>query len=148
MKVTQEADYAIRICCVLDEAGGKIGAAEISERAGVTQRFSLKILRKLLTADIVSSFVGSQGGYILKKDANILSVAEIIEAIDGDMFLSKCMECNYECTRNPQKSNCKMHVAFCAVSKTLKEMLSKITVRMITDKAVTAADVVAITTTK
>ena len=141
MRVTQEADYAIRICCVLDDARGRLGAAEIAERAGVTQKFALKILRKLSLGKIVRSFAGNKGGYELDRDASGLTIAEILELIEGDISLSKCMDCEYECTRNPNKTNCKMHISFCLLSREVKQKLSKITVRTLTDPSVTTNDV-------
>ena len=144
MRVTQEADYAIRICCVLDEAGDKLGAQEISERAGITPRFALKILRKLSLGGIVRSFAGNKGGYTLDRDANTVTVAEILELIEGKISLSKCMDCEYDCTRNPNKTKCKMHVSFCILSRKINEELTKITVRTLTDKSVTTEDVAAI----
>ncbi len=142
MRVTQEADYAVRICIVLDEAGEKLGAAAIAERAGITQRFALKILHKLCGEEIVGSFKGSAGGYVLKADPAELSVARVISAIDGPLCISKCMESGYECSRNPQKSKCKMHLTFCALNAQLSEKLSRITVRHLTDKSVTAQGLV------
>ena len=140
MRVTQEADYAVRICIVLDEAGEKLGAAAIAERAGITQRFALKILHKLCGENIVTSFKGSAGGYVLKIDPTELSVARIVSAIDGPVCISKCMESGYECSRNPEKTKCKMHLAFCALNSQLLERLSRIKVRHITDRQVTASD--------
>ena len=35
MRVTQEADYAIRICLILDSLGKKTGASEIADIAGI-----------------------------------------------------------------------------------------------------------------
>ena len=148
MRITQEADYAIRICCVLDDAGEKLGASEIAERAGVTQRFALKILRKLCASQIVKSFIGSNGGYVLERDGKSLNVVEVIEAIDGPICISKCIEGDYDCTRNPVKSHCKMHVAFCCVNRVIREKLTQITVRMLTDSAVSTTDVAAITNKK
>jgi Rrf2 family protein len=141
MRVTQEADYAIRICCVLDDARSRLGASEIAERAGITQKFALKILRKLSLAKIVRSFAGNKGGYELNRDANDLTIAEILELIEGAISLSKCMDCEYECTRNPNKTNCKMHISFCLLSREVKQKLSKITVRTLTDPNVTTNDV-------
>ena len=97
MRVTQEADYAIRICCVLDDARSRLGASEIAERAGITQKFALKILRKLSLAKIVRSFAGNKGGYELNRDANDLTIAEILELIEGAISLSKCMDCVDDC---------------------------------------------------
>lgn len=141
MRVTQQTDYAIRICCVLDEAGERLDAAEISKRAGVTQSFALKTLRLLSHAGVVRSYSGNGGGYELARDATELTVAELISIIEGPIYLSKCMDCEYECTRNPRKTNCKMHVAFCALSRSIEQRLTKITVRTLTDPSLTACDV-------
>ena len=41
MRITHEADYAIRVACCLAFSGEKIGAKQISESTGVTLRFAL-----------------------------------------------------------------------------------------------------------
>ena len=48
MHITLEADYAIRIVQVLAQNQRRLDAKTISEMTGVTLRFSLKILRKLV----------------------------------------------------------------------------------------------------
>ena len=67
MYITLETDYAVRIVSVLCLDGGRVDAATIAGRANVTLRFALKILRKLVAADIIRSYKGTQGdrGYIL-----------------------------------------------------------------------------------
>ena len=137
MRVTQQADYAIRICAVLDEAGERLGTPEIAKRAGITQGFALKILRQLSLAGVVNAYSGNKGGYELARDASTLTIADILGIIEGPISLSKCMDCEYECTRNPRKTNCKMHVAFCAISRSVEETLTKITVRTLTDPSIT-----------
>ncbi len=141
MRVTQEADYAIRICLVLDKSGQKTGAATIADIACITPKIALKVLRKLNTAGIVRSYKGAQGGYELARDGAELMVKEIIELIDGPIKISKCLECDHDCSRNPCKTDCKMHIAFDAVNKSLIDSLSKISVRMLHDENVSAADI-------
>ena len=68
MFITLEADYAVRIVSVLCREKDKMDAKTISNDACVTLRFALKILRKLVAADIVKSYKGTQGGYIINKD--------------------------------------------------------------------------------
>ena len=60
MHITLEADYAIRIVQVLAQNQRRLDAKTISEMTGVTLRFSLKILRKLVAAGIIKSFKGTQ----------------------------------------------------------------------------------------
>ena len=141
MRVTQEADYAIRMCLILDSMGEKTGAATLADLACITPKIALKVLRKLNTGGLVKSYKGVQGGYELAKAGDELRVLDIIELIDGPVKISKCLECDHECSRNPCKIECKMHIAFCAINEKLIENLGSITVRMLHDKNVSHADI-------
>ena len=141
MRVTQEADYAIRMCLILDSIGGKSGAANLADLACITPKIALKVLRKLTAAGIVRSYKGAQGGYELVKPGEELRVVDIIELIDGPIKISKCLECDHDCTKNPCKTECKMHIAFDAINQSLIDNLGKITVRMLHDKSVSHADI-------
>ena len=141
MRITQEADYAIRICIVLDSNGEKMGAAAISEVACIPQKFALKILRKLGENGIVRSYKGAYGGYELTVPGSELKILDIIQTIDGPVMISKCLDCDYDCTRNAQKSCCKMHIAFGAINKKILKDLGALTVGMITDENLNASDI-------
>lgn len=141
MRVTQEADYAIRMCLILDSLGEKTGAATLADLACITPKIALKVLRKLNTGGLVKSYKGVQGGYELARPGDELRVLEIIELIDGPVRISKCLECDHECSRNPCKMECKMHVAFDAINQSLLDNLGKITVRMLHDQNVSHTDI-------
>ena len=143
MRVTQEADYAIRICCALDEVGGMLDAEGIADKVAITKSTALKVLRKLKADGIVSSQQGAVGGYILNRDPNELTVCSIIEAIEGGVFISKCLFENHPCSQNGyDKSCCKMHIAFGEINTLLVEKLRTITVRSITDPKVSSLDII------
>ena len=141
MRVTQEADYAIRICLILDSLGKKTGASEIADMACITPKIALKVLRKLNAAGYVKSYKGAQGGYELARDGGEIRVIDLIETIDGPVIISKCLGCGHDCSRNPCKTECKMHIAFGEINKKLIENLGSITVRMLHDKNVSDADI-------
>ena len=141
MRVTQEADYAIRMCLILDNLGEKTGAATLADLACITPKIARKVLRKLNTGGLVKSYKGVQGGYELAKAGDELKVLDIIELIDGPVKISKCLECDHDCSKNPCKTECKMHIAFDAINQNLLDNLGKITVRMLHDKNVSHADI-------
>ncbi|MBR1384461.1 MAG: Rrf2 family transcriptional regulator [Ruminococcus sp.] len=99
MQLTLEADYAVRIVSVLCMEEGRIDAKAISEKAYVSLRFALKILRKLVAADIVESFKGTQGGYKLKRSAADINLKQVIEAIEGTYYFSRCLSPDGICNR-------------------------------------------------
>lgn len=126
MKITREADYAVRIVYVLMQAQNVMPASEISGRTGVTLRFALKILRKLAAAGIVASQKGAQGGYRLLADPAQLSLAQIIECIDGPFEISHCLNREVDCTHMPDKENCRFRQVFNQVSTKLRQELDQI----------------------
>lgn len=127
MRITHEADYAIRVACCLASAGGKVGAKQISEMTGVTLRFALKILRKMILGDLVKSFKGVSGGYMLNRPPSEISFGEIIECIDGPIAINHCLTGEFDCTRVPKKCDCDFRRVFAAVNQRLRKDLYEIT---------------------
>lgn len=127
MKVTQESDYALRILLFLSKLGKgvKVDAKTISETEGVTLRFTLKILRKLTMAKLVVSFRGVNGGYALNHNPAEISMKDVIEAIEGEIYLNKCLYDENLCNLS-RSSTCKLHKAFEDIQKVvIKEFENK-----------------------
>ncbi|XDZ66769.1 SUF system Fe-S cluster assembly regulator [Alphaproteobacteria bacterium LSUCC0684] len=69
-----------------------LSAADISGRTGLSQPTVAKILKMLAAADLVSATRGKSGGYALMQDPASISVAAIIEALEGPIALTACVE--------------------------------------------------------
>ena len=123
MRITHEADYAVRIVYVLASEGKMLPAREISEKSGVTLRFALKILRKLASDGIVASYKGSAGGYELGIDPSRLSLGQIIECIDGPLEINHCLSEDFDCTRVGDKNICRFRRIFSDISKEIRDKL-------------------------
>lgn len=132
MRLTCEADYAIRIVYFLAKEQKKLEAASLSEMTGVTLRFTLKILSKLKKAEIVRSIKGISGGYVLGKDKKDISLLNVIEAIDGPIAINKCIENASPCSRPDisEPSEC----PFCNFLKDINnELIEKLSAKTFND---------------
>ena len=128
MRITQEADYALRIAYLLAKDKGVLGAATLAERAGVSERFALKILRKLSQNGIVVSKKGAFGGYALAIPPEKANMRLIVEAIDGTVEISRCLDGAYECTRmGNKKHECAFHLIFAKINKSIAEKMETVT---------------------
>ena len=87
MHMTLEADYAVRIVEFLAVNPGRADAKTISERTSVTLRFTLKILRTLVSDGIVRSYKGAKGGYELAKSPKEITLRSVIEAVEGPYMI-------------------------------------------------------------
>lgn len=128
MRITHEADYAIRLVYILlKQPEDVVPASRLSEKSGVSLRFTLKILRKLSQSHIVAAHKGASGGYALIKSPKELSLGEIIECIDGPFELNHCLSDDFDCTRVEDKGLCRFHHIFEDLNARLRSELYSIT---------------------
>ena len=134
MRITLESDYALRILTVMAEYADIRDAKTISADTSVTIRFTLKILHKLVGADLVESYKGVHGGYKLKKSPEEISLKEVIELIDGPIAMARCVDSEEGCSLNCDKTSCVYHHIFDTISIDLARKLSKISISDVINK--------------
>ena len=134
MRITLESDYALRILTVMAKYGDIRDAKAISTDTSVTIRFTLKILHKLVGADLVESFKGVHGGYKLKKSPKEISLKDVIELIDGPIAIARCVDSEEGCSLNCDKTSCVYHHIFDTISLDLAKKLSKISISDVINK--------------
>lgn len=127
MKITQEADYALRVILHLSKLGygEKVEARIISEEEELPLRFLLKLLRKLKKAGIVTSFRGVKGGYALNKQPKDINLKDVIEAIDGPICINRCIYDPKYCNAG-KNGNCQIHKALCKIQRSLANELEAV----------------------
>ena len=104
----------------------RIDASALAEASGVTVRFSLKILRKLVAAGLILSYKGAAGGYELAKKPREISLCDIVEAIEGPIHIARCVKGTYQCTRE-KEGTCTFQCVFEKLSQDLRQQLSSYT---------------------
>lgn len=63
MQLTVTTDYAIRTLLCLNEKGNRLTTDEISQTMAIPDRYLLKVLKRLKSAGMVSSYPGNTGSY-------------------------------------------------------------------------------------
>ena len=134
MRITLESDYALRIITAMAGYNRITDAKTISTDTSVTIRFTLKILHKLVQGDLVQSYKGVNGGYMLKKDPKEISLKQVIELIDGPIAIARCLDSDEGCSLNCDKSACDYHHIFDIISIELAAKLNKISIQDVIDK--------------
>lgn len=105
MRLTTKGRYAVT--AVLDLAfhqkDGPVSLAAISERQGISLSYLEQLFAKLRRNDVVNSTRGPGGGYKLQREAEDISVSDVILAVDENCQMASCDEaesCNggdYQC---------------------------------------------------
>lgn len=87
MKLSRTVVYALRATLKIAEAGGPapVPCSKLAQEGNMPERFLLQILRTLVTADILISTRGVEGGYRLAASPDKISLLQVIEAIEGPL---------------------------------------------------------------
>ncbi len=91
LSLTRKADYAVVALADLARRGDSIASArELAQSTLVPLPVLTNVLHQLLHCGLVASVMGSKGGYSLARPADQISLAEIIDAIEGPFKLTAC----------------------------------------------------------
>ncbi len=126
MKLSRECRYALIGLTTLASKppGTLIGAAALSEEAGLPAPFMAKILQQLAKRGILASHRGTLRGYTLARPASEITVREVLEAIDGDDLFERCVFFSESCDAN---SPCALHHLWTPVRQQTINMFSTMT---------------------
>ncbi|MGU9962151.1 MAG: SUF system Fe-S cluster assembly regulator [Candidatus Puniceispirillales bacterium WSBS_2018_MAG_OTU23] len=97
IKLNRMTDYGAVVLSILAcqwrfSHGVSLSATEISTRSGLGQPSTAKILKMMAAAGLVVSTRGKNGGYLLTSAPEYISVAAIVEALEGPIALTACVE--------------------------------------------------------
>lgn len=132
MHFALETDYAVRMIAVLADGTQRgtdsMGASALAQAACIPKPTALKVLRLLKDKGIIHSTVGVNGGYRLARAPGEITLADVIQALEGKIEISRCLDDSYECSRTGKAhGGCKFHKLFCKVNSRILEELSNVT---------------------
>jgi FeS assembly SUF system regulator len=86
------ADYALLVVFKMCDREELITLDNLCESTTLTLPTVRKLMRSLTHNNLVESVRGPHGGYKLSNQPNEISIAEVIEAIDGPIALTECVK--------------------------------------------------------
>lgn len=125
MRLTTKGRYAVTamLDLALHARDNPVPLADISERQGISLSYLEQLFARLRRQGLVDSARGPGGGYRLSRDANQIAVADVIEAIDENVDVTRC----------GGKGNCQggepclTHELWCDLSNQIRTFLGGIT---------------------
>lgn len=114
----QKTQYALKALVLLTEHQQHhdypMPIAELTQKGSFPQKFLEAILLELKNMGILKSKKGKGGGYLLGKDANDVTIGEIVRALEGPLALIPCVSQKFykRCSNCPPESECGLHVLF------------------------------------
>ena len=97
LKLSKLTDYAVVVLGCLAEQGGKpVSASFVSACVDLPEPTVQKVLKLMASAKLITAQRGASGGYIVPLALHCISIADVVEAIEGPLELAPCEdeECN------------------------------------------------------
>ena len=125
MRLSNLADYAVITMCqaALHCGEGRVSAAELASETGLPVPTVQKLVSKLTAAGLLRSLRGAHGGLQLGRPAAAITVADIVEAIEGPITLTACVDhsrCDFE-------AGCSMRPHWPIINTALRSALAGVT---------------------
>ncbi|HVB37817.1 MAG TPA: SUF system Fe-S cluster assembly regulator [Vicinamibacterales bacterium] len=98
LRFSKKADYALIAMKHLALRGEQATSArEIAEQYGIPVELMAKVLQRLARRGLLVSSQGTRGGYKLSRSPRLMSVADVIQAIDGPVTVTACSTTDEQC---------------------------------------------------
>lgn len=92
--ISQTVEYALRAMSYLaslpDQGDAAASSEAISQATQVPQGYLSKVMRSLVCADLVRSYRGPKGGFVLARAPDRISVLHIVDAVDPIKRIERC----------------------------------------------------------
>lgn len=97
LRISKLADYSTVIMVYLAKAKALKNVTEITHSTGLTKPTVSKLVKRLVTARLLISELGSKGGYRLARSCELITVSHIINAIEQRSGLTECSDEKSQC---------------------------------------------------
>ena len=93
MRLSNLADYAVVMLAAAARRGEtRLSATCLADETGVPLPTAQKLVGRLAAAGIIVSSRGTGGGFKLARDPSAISLADIVEAVEGPIAMTACVE--------------------------------------------------------
>jgi Rrf2 family protein len=92
MKLSGGVEWALHCCVVLTTAAEPVPAARLAELHDVSASYLAKQLQALSRAGLVTSVQGKAGGYVLTRAPELITILDVVVAVDGAQPAFVCTE--------------------------------------------------------
>ncbi|ASM48689.1 Rrf2 family transcriptional regulator, iron-sulfur cluster assembly transcription factor [Pseudoalteromonas espejiana DSM 9414] len=111
---------------------GPVALADISQRQEISLSYLEQLFARLRKNGLVSSVRGPGGGYLLGREAAVISVGDVISAVDESVDATRCQGADTGCQSGMR---CLTHNLWSDLSARIEEFLNNITLAELVEKS-------------
>ena len=125
LRINRETDYGVVILSAMArQPEERANAAKLASAHGLPQPMVSKVMKQLVHAGLLRSYRGAKGGYGLARSPEQISVAEVIEALEGPIAFTECVESGANSCEHVE--DCNASATWSRISSVVREALGAV----------------------
>jgi Rrf2 family transcriptional regulator, cysteine metabolism repressor len=94
LKVSTKGRYGLRaiVDLALNDKDGQVSLKSVAERQGISENYLEQLFSSLKKSGLVKSIRGAQGGYMLAKSADKITVGDVLRSLEGSLCPVDCID--------------------------------------------------------
>jgi Rrf2 family protein len=128
MRLSTKGRYAARLMLelALEYGKGPVLLKEVAERQEISEKYLGHLISPLKAAGLINSTRGAHGGYTLAKAPRDITLAEVVQAVEGNLSVVECVSSPEVCSR---VEVCVTRDIWSQLSEKMMEILESITLQ-------------------
>ncbi len=143
LRINRQTDYAVRVVLALAKRGegAKLSTNEIQKEMLIPPSFMVRIVAQLARTGLLNTFPGREGGLTLSRPAAQISLRDVVEAFEGPILLSACLQAKGE-NDCPFRTNCPVRTKWGRVQVAMLREMASVTFDALAKESLTVPLVV------
>jgi Rrf2 family protein len=134
MRLSSRARYAVRLTLEvyrLGKSGKPVGLPEVARVTNISRRFLEQLAMALKSHCILRGFCGRNGGYILGRPADEITIGDVMRAVTGPVELASCTEDPNDCMA---AEFCESRVIWMLLEQRVNDVLDEFSIADVLDR--------------
>ena len=133
LKINRQTDYAVRVILSLSkkEMGKRFSTSEIGQEMLIPPALLQRIVAELSSGGFIVTQAGRDGGISLARNPNEITLLQVVEQFEGELYLSDCVLKPGEC---PFEIRCPVHCQWVRLKNLLRDEMSRITFEQLVEE--------------
>ena len=136
LQINRQTDYAVRVVLALAKypLGTRLSSGEIQREMLIPKAFLSRIVAQLAATGLIVTFAGRDGGLELPRPASGITLKDVVEAFEGPILLSECMQARGE-DDCPFRANCPVRSKWGRVQVAMLREMASVTFEDLANEA-------------
>ncbi len=133
LRINRQTDYAVRVILALSKKarGKRVSTSEVGREMLIPPSLLQRIVAKLASGGFIHTQAGRDGGITLAHDPKEITLLEVVEHFEGELYLSDCILKPGEC---PFEKKCPVHCQWVRLKNMLRNEMSRITFQQLVEE--------------